>query len=439
MCLAAWPPAIDSDKVIMRTTASSFASVALILAVLAPLQAQRNSQPACHPQNAAITVPQGFCVAIFADSVGPARHLVVAPNGDVFVAIGNAGRSGQRGGVLALRDTNGDGKADQRERFGENGGNGIALRGTQLFFAPDNAVLRYNLPSGQLTATGAPDTLVRELPAVRSHTAKSIALGRGNELYVNIGSPSNVCSNGPTGQDPCPELEMRAGIWLFDTAKLNQRQSDGTRFATGLRNIVALMYGADGQLYGAQHGRDNLFQGFPQYFSQKDGAEKPAEIFARIERGDDYGWPYCFYDQDQQKQILAPEYGGDGKQTGRCAEKDVPLVAFPGHWAPNGVLFYSGQQFPAKYRGGLFVAFHGSWNRAPEPQAGYNVTFVPFANGRPSAGYEVFANGFAGQPTIVNPRDAVHRPVGLAQAPDGSLYVTDDVGGRIYRIFYTGR
>src|SRR5262249_28300467 len=150
---------------------------------------------------------------------------------------------------------------------------------------------------GQLVAAGNPDTLVRDLPANRSHTAKSIALGQGNDLYVNIGSPSNVCASNKVGQDPCSELETRAGIWLFDASKLNQQQGDGTRFATGLRNIVALMF-SNGQLYGAQHGRDNLFQDFPQYFSQKDGAEKPAEIFARIEKGDDYGWPYCFFDQD---------------------------------------------------------------------------------------------------------------------------------------------
>jgi glucose/arabinose dehydrogenase len=103
------------------------------------------------------------------------------------------------------------------------------------------------------------------------------------------------------------------------------------------------------------------------------------------------------------------------------------------------VAFYTGSQFPARYRGGVFIAFHGSWNRAPLPQAGYNVAFIPFQNGRPSGNYEIFANGFSGQAQLMNPNQAAHRPTGLAVAPDGSLYITDDVGGRIYRVFYTER
>ena len=412
----------------MRTPGIALAAVAFFTTAVS---AQRVDRPACDELNAGVVLPTGFCIAIFADSVGASRHLVVAPNGDVFVAVAN-GR-GARGGILALRDTNGDGRADVKERWGENGGNGIALRGSNLYFATNDAVLRYNLGAGELRSAAAPDTLVRELPAVRSHTAKSIALGRNNELYVNIGSPSNVCATQKVGQDPCSELETRAGIWQFDLTRLNQRQADGTRFATGLRNIVALMTTPDGQVWGAQHGRDNLFQDFPQYFDQKAGAEKPAEIFARIEKGDDFGWPYCFYDQDQGKQVLAPEYGGDGKQVGRCANADKPLVAFPGHWAPNGVLFKSDRQFPAKYRGGLFVAFHGSWNRAPEPQAGFNGAFVPFRNGQPTGAYEVFADWPA------KGRNVPYRPVGLAEGTDGSLYITDDVGGRIYRVFYRQR
>ena len=278
----------------MRTSAIALASLALFAA---RVSAQRVDRPACDELNGGVALPSGFCIAIFADSVGAARHLVVAPNGDVIVAVAN-GR-GARGGILTLRDTNGDGRADLKERWGENGGNGIALRGSNLYFATNDAVLRYNLRAGELRATAGPDTIVRELPAVRSHTPKSIALGRNNELYVNIGSPSNVCATQKVGQDPCPELETRAGIWQFDLTKLNQRQADGTRFATGLRNIVALMTTPDGQVWGAQHGRDNLFQDFPQFFDQKAGAEKPAEIFARIEKDDDFGWPYCFYDQDQ--------------------------------------------------------------------------------------------------------------------------------------------
>ncbi len=111
-------------------------------------------------------------------------------------------------------------------------------------------------------------------------------------------------------------------------------------------------------------------------------------------------------------------------------------MAFPGHWAPDGLLFYTGEMFPESYRGGAFIAFHGSWNRAPLPQGGYKVVFVPFAGDEPAGSYEVFADGFAGE--NVGPRSALHRPMGLAQGPDGSLYITDDRRGRIWRVFYTG-
>ena len=133
--------------------------------------------------------------------------------------------------------------------------------------------------------------------------------------------------------------------------------------------------------------------------------------------------------------MLAPEYGGDGKQVGRCKDKQEPLVAFPGHWAPDGLTFYAGTQFPERYRGGAFVAFHGSWNRAPLPQAGYRVAFVPFKNGKPVGGYETFADGFWKE----DPAGPKHRPVGVAVGPDGSLYITDDAAGTIWRVMYRGR
>jgi glucose/arabinose dehydrogenase len=165
--------------------------------------------------------------------------------------------------------------------------------------------------------------------------------------------------------------------------------------------------------------------------------EKPAEEFVLIGQGSDFGWPYCYYDPASDTKVLAPEYGGDGREVGRCAEKDDPLIAFPAHWAPNGLHFYRGDQFPAEYNGGAFIAFHGSWNRAPMPQGGYNVVFAPFEGNEPTGEWSVFADGFAG--SDVSPRGAAHRPVGIAEGPDGSLYVSDDAGGRIYRILYVGR
>jgi glucose/arabinose dehydrogenase len=192
----------------------------------------------------------------------------------------------------------------------------------------------------------------------------------------------------------------------------------------------------DGKLYATQHGRDNLYQGFSRLFTAEDGAENPGEELLQVNRGDDAGWPYCYYDMRAGTIVLGPEYGGDRQQVGRCATAKAPLTVFPGHWAPNGLHFYTGAMFPARYRNGAFVAFHGSWNRAPLAQAGFRVAFVPAAGNTLSPSYETFADGFAGVATISDPSSAAHRPTGLAQGTDGALFVTDDKAGRIWRIVY---
>ena len=397
------------------------------------------SSPQCAPDNAGLQLPDGFCALVVADGLGRARHLTVAPNGDIFVAVAGS-RTGGPGGVVALRDTTGDGVTDLRVRFGDAGGTGIALRDGYLYLAPNWGVLRYPLASGELRPSGPPDTIVSGLPETGNHTAKSIAFGSDGALYVNHGSASNACqvqtrTAGSPGQDPCPELEVRAGIWRYDANRVGQTQADGVRFATGIRNAVGLAY-HDGQLYATQHGRDQLFQLWGALYDAQRGADLPAEEMLEVNQGDDFGWPYCYYDQNLAQRVLAPEYGGDGEKTGRCSDKKRPIEAFPGHWGPDGLLFYTGTQFPETYRGGAFIAFHGSWNRAPLPQAGYNVTFVPFQSDQVSGDYEVFADGFAsGQK---DPRNAAHRPSGLGLGPDGSLYVSDDTGGTIYRIIYRG-
>jgi len=260
-------------------------------------------------------------------------------------------------------------------------------------------------------------------------------------LYVNVGAPANACqvqdrAPGSPGQDPCPLLDVAGGIWRFDPRRAGQSQSDGRRFATGLRNALALTVDpATGALFAAQHGRDMLHGNWPDRFTEAQSAELPAEELFRIEQGGDYGWPYCYYDGSRKQKVLGPEYGGDGKTVGRCAAAKGPAAAFPAHWAPNAIAFYAGSQFPAKYRGGLFIAFHGSWNRAPLPQGGYNVVFVPFARGAAAGDWEVFADGFAG--ADVSPGGARYRPTGLAVGPDGSLYVSSDAkAGAIIRIMY---
>ena len=409
---------------------------------LGPGAANAASQGApCDGDNGGLTLQEGFCAVVVADSIGRARHLAVAPNGDLYVALRQGRGNGQAGGALALRDTDGDGRMDEIERFSESSATGISIHGPYVYLAPDDGVLRYRREPGQLIPSSPPDTIVSGLPSRGPHAAKTALVDEAGGLFVNIGAPSNACQvedrgEGSPGQDPCPDLDRRGGIWRFDAGRTGQTQADGERYATGLRNTFALAIHPDGGLYGVQHGRDQLHQSWPHLFTEEESAEKPSEELVRIERGDDFGWPFCYHDPELGRRVLAPEYGGDGEAAGLCAERKEPNFAFPAHWAPEAILFYTGDQFPERYRNGAFVSFHGSWNRAPLPQAGYNVVFLPFENGRPGTEYEIFADGFAGPD--VSPQGAVHRPTGLALGPDGSLYIADDKGGRIWRVFFIG-
>ena len=400
------------------------------------------AQQGCDADNAGLSLPDGFCAGVFATVDGRPRHLTVAPNGDVIVAVSPSRQNRDVGGVVVLWDSNGDGKADEQHAFGSGPGDDVILSSGYLYYSTNSTIVRYPWQDGQRGPSGEPETIVSGLPAIGGHRAKSMAIGSDGSLYVNVGSPSNACMTESRtmespGKDPCDELESHAGVWRFDPSRLGQSQIDGRRFATGMRNSVALtVRQSDDLVYAVIHGRDQLSEMWPDYYTQEQRAELPGEEFVQLNNGDDFGWPYCYYDHLQGEKKLAPEYGGDGHEVGRCADANDPLVAFPAHWAPNALMFYSGASFPDEYQNGAFVAFHGSWNRAPLPQGGYNVVFVPFVGGEPS-GWEVFADGFAG--TEVNPRDANHRPAGLAQGPDGSLYVSDDQGGTIFKISYTGR
>ncbi len=406
-------------------------TVAVGVTVLAvPAAAQ---QPACAPDNAGLTVPDGFCVVVVAEGLGGARHLTVAPNGDVLVAV--PGRDS--GGVVLLRDTDGDGKADLRRMLVTDAQAAdvqlyTASGRTWVYYSTHQDVIRVPWRVGATTVEGTPDTIVRGLVYQRQHGIKTFVIAPDGRLFVNVGAPSNSCQQqdrqaGSMGQDPCPLLDSAGGIWLFDATRTGQTSTLSTRYATGLRNTVALsVRPADGELYGVMHGRDQLGQLWG--YSDSASAEKPAEEFVKITKGTDVGWPYCYFDPALSRKVLSPEYGGDGTTVGRCANKTSPIVAFPAHWAPDGLLFYTGTQFPEAYRGGAFVAFHGSWNRAPLPQQGYNVVFVEFTDDHPGK-WRVFADGF---------QAARGRPVDVAQGPDGSIFVSDDRGGCVFRILSRG-
>ena len=322
-------------------------------------------------ENSSLQLPQGFTAVIVADSVGKARHLAVTSKGDIYVKLA-ALKNGK--GIVYLHNTNGDGKTYEQTSFGDYGGTGMYIRDNYLYASSNEAVYRYRLnEDGQVIQPEQPELIVKGLIDRREHNSKSIVLDHKGNIYVNIGAYSNACqvmdrTAGSPGQTPCPVLDSAAGIWQFKADQPNQSYNNGIRYATGLRNVVGLDWNdEDNQLFVMQHGRDQLFQLYPKLYSAEQGAELPAETMYALNKGDDCGWPYIYYDQFQKKKILAPEYGGDGKKT--AGEKAIdPVAAFPGHMAPDGLLFYTGNMFPERYKNGAFIAFHGSWNRAPEKQ-----------------------------------------------------------------------
>ena len=431
----------------MHLATVRYASVAAVtVTALAGVAATRATPTSisCDVNNAGLTVPAGFCVTMFADQIGSPRHMVVAPNGDV-IAIANPSRNtaegigaGPTGGLVLMRDSHGTGKADIVTRLGPGNGSGIALANGYLYSSSGPNIVRWKYSTGATTLGSAPDTIVRDI-ATGGHTAYNFVIV-GKTLYMNVGSRTNACQapaddrrGKAPGVDPCTELDSRAGVWAFDADKSGQKPTDGTRFATGMRNSVSLTVNpSDKSLWATMHGRDQLSDwGHTSEYS----AENPAEQVNHILVGSNFGWPYCYFSAVEKKLVTAPEYGGDGKKSDRCGAAKAPEYTFPAHWAPNDMMFYSGSQFPAKYKAGAFIAFHGSWNRAPLPQQGFRVVFLPMTRAK-TGPYQDFATAFSANGGV-GADGRLHRPTGLAQGTDGSLYVADDVGGTIYKISYS--
>jgi glucose/arabinose dehydrogenase/mono/diheme cytochrome c family protein len=390
---------------------------------------------------------------VFADNIGHARHMVVAPNGVLYVNTWSGRYYGNdtphAGGFLvALQDKSGSGKADVIERFGETaesgaaGGTGIGIYNDSIYAESNDRILKYPLESGSLVPSGSAETIVSGLPLGGDHPMHPFIISSEGIMYVDLGTATNSCQGEnrtlkSPGLKPCTELETRGGIWRYDANKTDQTFSPAERYATGIRNTEGFAIESGGRILVTQHGRDQLHANWPDLFKPDQEATLPAEELLLLQEHGDYGWPECYYDAFAEKLVLSPEYGGDGgKKIGECANKIAPIAAFPAHWAPNAMVKYDKTQFPARYREGVFIAFHGSWNRAPYPQGGYNVVFQPLAGDHASGQCEIFADGFAGP--VKSPAGAEHRPSGLAVGPDGSLYVSDDVRGRIYRIVYRG-
>jgi glucose/arabinose dehydrogenase len=387
---------------------------------------------AAEPDN--LVLPLGFHAQVVADGVGPARHIAVRPNGDLYISTRTA-RDAAPVGIIALR-LDRDHKAVEIRHFGTvAGGTGIRFHKNALYAASPTTVYRYDFQGGELVPSSPAQTVIDGLPS-KGFPSRGMAFDGKGGLYIEAGASSNICldpaaSKGgkPVGLRPCPSLDGRSGVWRFDAAKRDQKFPEGgEQIATGIRDMMAVDWSHRlNGLYGVMQGRN-------------DRNDMVAEELHRIDKGANLGWPYTYYDMAHKVRLTAPEYGGDGK-TPAEGNYTAPLAGLSAHQSPLDLVFYEAGQFPREYRGGAFVVYHGGAGALrADGHRGYDVEFVPFdKNGKPGVARR-FAEGFAGpNPGDRNPAKAAYRPTGAAVAPDGSLYVVDGKKGRVWRISYDGR
>lgn len=423
----------------------AMSGVALAMLAAAAHLAARTAPTRCDNDQGGLQLPPGFCATVFADRLGHVRHMAIAQDGTLYANVApDAENAASPSGLVVVRDNDGDGHAEAIERPvpAISGGTGIALYRDAVYMEDRDRVVRYRLDPRTHLPVGEGQTIVSALPTGGDHRSRSLAIRHDGTLFLSVGSATNACQaanrqSGSPGLTPCAEKAGRAGIWRFDAGQTGQRFAPANRFASGIRNAVGLALDSHDRLFATQHGRDQLHENWRTLYTAQQGQDLPAEELMAVQQGDDFGWPQCYFDPRRKHLVLAPEYGGDGgRAIGPCAAARAPIAAFPAHWAPNALLIYAGGQFPAAYRDGAFIAFHGSWNRAPGPQQGFNIVFQPMKDGHATAPYVVFAEGFAGPDKASG--NALYRPTGLAAGPDGALYVSDDKVGRIWRITYRG-
>jgi glucose/arabinose dehydrogenase len=338
------------------------------------------------------TVPPGFRLSLFATDFKQPRWLTVAPDGDIFLADSGAGE------IVVLRDPQHTGGAQEREVFasGVRRPFGIAFREDYVYVGNTNELVRFRYDPKTSKRLGEKEHLL-DLPG-GGHNTRSLAFSAdGKHLFIGVGSNSNI----DTGEDP-----RRAAVTICDPDGKNARL-----YATGLRNPVGLaLEPVTGQVWTTVNERDEL------------GDDLPPDYFTSLKDGGFYGWPYSYIGDNVDSRVKP-------QKPDLVTRAIIPDVLLGAHVAPLQFAFYTGKQFPESYRGGAFVAEHGSWNRAT--RAGYQIAFVAFKDGKPSADPVPFMTGLVPDP---KGSDVNGRPVGVAVAPDGSLLVSDDGAGVVYRI-----
>jgi len=401
--------------------------------------------PALAAEPDGLTLPPGFHASVVAEGLGPMRHLAIRDNGDIYLSTGRGVAAQGGSGIVALR-LGPDHKADKVEHFGVvDGGTGIRIWHGALYAASASRVYRFAFHGKDLLPESDPQVVVDHIPKSRQSN-HVIAIDRKGGLFVADDGSANICTAAnapsgatPVGLKPCPDLDVRAGIWRFSALKSDQSFDKGEHIATGIRDLTALDFASDGTLYGIMHGRDTTARQFPAVVTAADD-DHIADEMAPIAKGADFGWPYSYYDGERKMQLVAPEYGGDGK-TLATGDLVKPVLTFQSkRAAPLDMVFYEGKNFPAQYRGGAFIVLHGTGGQKIDGgRTGRNIVFAPRgADGKIGAPV-VFADGFAGaNPGGRGPGAVTYRPSGVAVGPDGALYVVDSVKGRLWRITYGG-
>lgn len=364
---------------------------------LAPVTVQTSdaTRLGAFEQERTLNLPPGFNVRVYAAGLDGVRWLGLSPEGLVYATVRRTGR------VVALPDADGDGVADEVKVFAEDlpGVHGIEFREGAVYVATETDIIRLQDTDADGVADKR-DVLASDLPSGGGHATRTLAFGPDGKLYVSAGSSCNVCVE----DDP-----KRAAILRYSAEGRFEKV-----FAKGLRNAVGLEFDLQtGALWATNNGRDSL------------GDDVPPETIYNVQEDVDYGWPYCYGDRVPDESQNPPP--------GYCEKTGLPAVKMQAHSAPLGFGFYTGQSFPEQFRGDMFVAFHGSWNRTVP--TGYKIVRVQMRDGQPdtAAGDQMvqdFATGwFLGE-------DAFGRPVDVMTAPDGSLLVTDDAADAIYSIYY---
>ncbi|CAM3510444.1 PQQ-dependent sugar dehydrogenase [Aequorivita lipolytica] len=358
------------------------------------------------PEGKMPVAPQGFTVTKFADGFKNPRWTYIAPNGDMFVCEANT--RGSAGLITLLRDKDGDGKAEVRETFLENLKQpfGMLVIGNSFYVANTDGLYKYPYTEGQTSLNDSKGEKIVELPAggYNNHWTRNIITNEAKDkIYISVGSASNVAEHG------MDEEIRRANILVVDLNGQNERI-----YASGLRNPVGMDWNpANGELWTAVNERDKL------------GDNLVPDYVTSVKEGGFYGWPYSYFGKLKDPRM-------EGKGADLVAKAIVPDVSVGPHTASLGLTFYNADAFPAKYKNGIFVGQHGSWNRST--LSGYKVVFIPFENGKPASQPEDFLTGFIANE---NKSDVYGRPVGVTVTPKGDLLINDDAGNVIWKVSYS--